>query len=174
MYRFLLTCLILSLVYTYTTGCCNFDRQQINNRNASNENLKKTIQSFLDADEGIKNFCTNYSKFMPYIYYGEDGCVLKYYEIPPTVVNFRIIISKEKVLTTSVKRENKDRFEFIDMRVLPDILNFKQASGEFLKNTLKIVIPYNVPFNTEFLADCSGVPVNEKPKFDYRTSQDDN
>ncbi|CAH2102038.1 unnamed protein product [Euphydryas editha] len=190
MYRSLLTCLILCLVHI-TTGYGHFhhrhdhhfgrhNHHHFGHHNHYQPSATEIVQSFVEAEGALKNLCTTTSKIQPSINYGDDACVIKY-TLTTTDVNFDIKIINKVLMTSVTKKNNNNDYEVNDVRVLPDILNFNQASGEFSKNNLKIVIPYNVPFNTDLPADCGvvnnnviTVTVQDQPNFQYRTSRDDN
>lgn len=188
MNRSLLTCLILSLVYI-RIGCSCFHHGRghghhrhpwhLNYYGTPTGSTAELIESFNNVDRALKNICAATSKIQPFIAYQDDGCILKY-PVSSTDVNVDIQITNT-VLKTSVTNKNDGQEVLTDVRVLPDILNFSEASWSFLNGNLIILIPYNVPLNSEFRASCGvvnnnviSVPLIVAPKFQFRSNRDNN
>lgn len=182
MNRSLLTCLILCLVYIRSAYSCFHHGPGRGHRHIWHHNhhgtptgsIVEVIESFNNADRAIKNLCAATSKIQPFITYQNDGgCILKY-PVSSTDVNVDVQITNT-VLKTSVTNKNDGQEVFTDVRVLPDILNFSEASWWLLNGNLNILIPYNVPRNSEFRASCGvvnnnviNVPSLAAPKFEFR------
>ncbi|CAH2101274.1 unnamed protein product [Euphydryas editha] len=178
MYRSLLTCLIISLM-CITTGYCHFNPNIRKNCDRSTGSITEIVQWFVEAEGALKNRCNTTSNINPSIYYGEDICIIKY-KLPITDVDFDIKIINKVLITSISKKNNHNDFAVNDVRILPDILSFNQASGEFIKNELKIMIPYSVPIKTEFPAECGvanfnviPVPVQGEEIIEHGATQDD-
>lgn len=185
MNRSFLTCLILCLVYI-RIGCSCFHHGHgrghrhfwhHNHHSTPTGSTAEVIESFNNADRAIKNLCAATSKVQPFITYQDDGCILKY-PVSSTDVNVDIQIT-DTVLKTSVTNKNDGQEVFTDVRVLPDILNFSEASWWLLNGNLIILIPYKVPLNSEFRASCGivnsnviSVPLVAALKFEYRSNLD--
>lgn len=60
---------------------------------------------------------------------------------------------KNGVLYTRILKHNKHN-DFFDIRILPNILNFKKAYWYTTRGELKIVIPYNVKFGDKVPNIC--------------------
>lgn len=135
------------------------------NRHSDNTKLEKAAQyvtqdEYFDriaeliysADLLVKTICLNnavtaseiYENFGYMIVYSIDG-------MDDTNIEVRI---KDKILYTIVRQDEKTD-DFVDIRILPKILNIREAVWYTMYNELKILIPYNVKFGEMVPDTCT-------------------
>lgn len=116
-------------------------------------------QKHIDFEVRLQDECLKNRNNIVYEVYDYEKYTLKYNVSEYKIANVSVKISN-RLINVNVKSEDENRKSLKDVRLLPDILNFEEASWIIDSGLLHTIIPYKIVFGQNIIKDCGNLNRN--------------
>lgn len=133
--------------------------RQKHHRDENPDEVFDIAQKHIDFEVRLQDECLKTKNYIVYEVYDYEKYTLKYNVSEYKIANVSVKISN-RLISVNVKSEDDNRKTLKDVRLLPDILNFEEASWIIDSDLLQIIIPYKIVFGQNIIKDCGNLNRN--------------